>query len=84
MYLTISMEACEDSVCAIAFLISSALLAVSTRVRDWLKTSTLSHFQCLDVGANLDDNTSTLVTRAFCAKVGHISNTPIGLHEVNV
>jgi hypothetical protein len=84
MCLTISVEPCEDSVRAIAFLISSALLTVSTRVRDWLETSTLSHFQCLDVGANLDDNTSTLVTCAFCAKIGHQSNTPIGLHEVNV
>lgn len=78
------MQSSEDSAGAVALLIRPALLTVSACVRNRLETSAVSHLQCLYIRTNLDDDTGTLVASAFCAKVGHLSKTPISLHEMKI
>ena len=81
---TINVAASEDSLCAVCFFASFAILARVANILNWLISCSLTDLVVLDLVTNLDDHASTLVACTFGAEFGHLWEVPIVQHEMDV
>ena len=61
-----------------------ASITVVADIPCWFVTSSLSDLQRLDLLANFDDNTSSLMSWALSAKLRHGRDVPVVQHVVDI